>query len=305
MSRETEKVFKQMQKYIEQNGSEDMDEDEMSAMIDDFMQKYNDSLTVGITEETARTSEDFLELAENADNEGSALKYAKKALKLDPDNLDAERMVALISAEDQIDLLDKLEHALEHGEKVMKEIGCADEDSIGSYWGITETRPYMRLKMEYMNTLKDSGMIRKAMAECEDMIRLNENDNMGVRFTLMHLYAFMEEEQKALELHKKYDSYEETQMLFPLSILYFKLADMEKAFEYLKRLLAANKDTKKFLRAVVKGSLERYADELSDFGYRPFTIEELLTELMENRELFDTVPGYFYWANEMLKGKKS
>lgn len=305
MSRETEKVFKQMQKYIEQNGSEDMDEDEMSAMIDDFMQKYNDSLTVGITEETARTSEDFLELAENADNEGSALKYAKKALKLDPDNLDAERMVALISAEDQIDLLDKLEHALEHGEKVMKEIGCADEDSIGSYWGITETRPYMRLKMEYMNTLKDSGMIRKAMAECEDMIRLNENDNMGVRFTLMHLYAFMEEEQKALELHKKYDSYEETQMLFPLSILYFKLADMEKAFEYLKRLSAANKDTKKFLRAVVKGSLERYADELSDFGYRPFTIEELLTELMENRELFDTVPGYFYWANEMLKGKKS
>lgn len=305
MSRETEKVFKQMQKYIEQNGSEDMDEDEMSAMIDDFMQKYNDSLTVGITEETARTSEDFLELAENADNEGSALKYAKKALKLDPDNLDAERMVALISAEDQIDLLDKLEHALEHGEKVMKEIGCADEDSIGSYWGITETRPYMRLKMEYMNTLKDSGMIRKAMAECEDMICLNENDNMGVRFTLMHLYAFMEEEQKALELHKKYDSYEETQMLFPLSILYFKLADMEKAFEYLKRLLAANKDTKKFLRAVVKGSLERYADELSDFGYRPFTIEELLTELMENRELFDTVPGYFYWANEMLKGKKS
>lgn len=305
MSRETEKVFKQMQKYIEQNKSENMDEDGMSAMIDDFMQKYNDSMMVGITEETVRTAEDFLELAENADNEGSALKYAKKALKLDPDNLDAEYMIAVISARNQIDLLDKLRNALLHGEKVMKEKGYADEDSIGYYWGITETRPFMRLKMEYMSALKDNGMLRKAIMECEDMIRLNENDNQGVRYTLMHLYAFMEDEQKALELHKKYDSYEETQMLFPLSVLYFKLGDMEKSFHYLKRLSAANKDTKKFLRAVINNNLQRYADELSDFGYQPFTIQEFLIELLENRELFDIVPGYFHWAAERLKSKKS
>lgn len=304
MSKETEKILKQMQTYMKQNGVEDMDEAEMNAMLDDFMQQYNDGVMGSVTEETARTSNDFLELAENADNEGSALKYARKALKLDSDNLDAECMIAMISASDHIDLISKLEKAVVHGKKVMEKEGFGDEDSIGSYWGIMETRPYMRLKMEYMCALNDNGMIRRAIAECEDMIRLNENDNMGVRYILMHLYVLLEEEKKALALHQKYDAYEETQMLFPLSVLYFKLGDMDQSLEYLKRLSISNKDTKKFLRAVMNGSLERYMDEMSDLGYRPFTIEELIVELMENRKLFDTVPGYFQWANERLKGKK-
>ena len=65
----------------------------------------------------------------------------------------------------------------------------------------------------------------------------------------MHIYAFLEREESALELHNKYDSYEETQMLLPLSVLYFKRGDFDKAEDYLKQLCAANKDTKKFFRA--------------------------------------------------------
>ena len=38
----------------------------------------------------------------------------------------------------------------------------------------------------------------------------------------MHLYAYMEDEMHALALHKQFDSYEETQMLLPLAVLYYK-----------------------------------------------------------------------------------
>lgn len=304
VSRETEKMFRQLNAYLAQNDSEDMDDEKMEQLVNEFMQKYNDSVPVGLTEKTAKTADDFMELAEEADNEGSALKYAKKAFKLDPDNLDAERMIAAITASDQIDQMNKLERAVEHGEKVMKAKGYADDSCIGEYWGITATRPFMRLRMDYMNILKENGMFRKAISECEDMIRLSENDNLGVRYTLMHLYVLMEEEEKALALHQHYDAYEETQMLLPLSVLYFKLGNLEKSADYLKRLSAANKDLKKFLRAIENGDLERYADEMSDMGYRPFSIEELLVDLMENSELFGMVPGYFYWANKQLKGKK-
>lgn len=304
MSRETEKAMSQIHKYLEENGSEDMDIEEMNSLLQDFMQEYNGSLPGQITEENAKTSDDFLELAEKTDDKKSALKYAKKALLLDPDNLDAELMVADMTARDAIDLLEKLEHAVAHGSQVMEARGYTDEKSIGNYWNILETRPYMRLRDRYMATLKECGMIRRAVSECEEMMRLCENDNLGSRFILMHLYALLEEEEKALALHQKYDGHEESQMLFPLSVLYFKLGDLDRAGEYLDRLFAANKDTKKFIRAVVNDKLGRYCDEMADFVYRPFTIEELITELLENQELFKMTPAYFPWANERLKGKK-
>lgn len=304
MSRETEKMFKQLHTYLEKNGSEDMDEAEMNSKIQDFMQQYNNSMPNDLTEETAETPDDFVELAETADDEKRALKYAKKALQLDPDNLDAERIIAGITARSATDLLDKLKCAVAHGGRVMEEQGYGDDDSIGVYWGITETRPYMRLRMEYMNALKDNGMIRRAISECEDMIRLCENDNLGVRFILMHLYALMEEEEKALALLGRYNAHEETQMLLPISVLYFKLGDMEQALVYLKRLYAVNKDTKKFVRAVVNNRMDSYINGMSDLGYRPFTIEELMTEMMENSELFVSAPGYFGWANEQLTKRK-
>ena len=154
----------------------------------------------------------------------------------------------------------------------------------------------MRLLNRYAEFLAEAGMMTPAARVYEEMIRLSENDNLGVRYSLMHIYALLDQEESALELHKKYDSYEETQMLLPLSVLYFKRGDFNKAEDYLKRLCAANKDAKKFFRAIKRNKLDQYADEISDYGYQPFTIQELIVELMENSFLFSTVPLYMEWA---------
>ena len=303
MSRATEKVFKQFDAFMEENGNENMSEEELNGLFQKFMDQYNHNLPQQVTEKNAETADDFLELAEDASNEARALKDARKALQLDPNHLDEERMIAEITAADELDLLKKLESAIKHGTELMEREGYMADD-IGHFWGITATRPYMRLRQEYMETLKDCGMTRRAIAECEEMLRLCENDNLGVRYTLMHLYALMEEEQPALELHKKYDGHEETQMLLPLSMLYFKQGQWEKAGDYLKRLSKANKDTKKFFRALKNDTLDQYIDQMQEYGYRPFSIEELITELMENPEVFRSAPGYFRWADRQLIKKK-
>ena len=54
------------------------------------------------------------------------------------------------------------------------------------------------------------------------MLKLYSGDNLGVRYTLMDLYAYWENEDAALTLHKEYDEYEESQMLLPLAVLYYK-----------------------------------------------------------------------------------
>ena len=60
------------------------------------------------------------------------------------------------------------------------------------------------------------------------MLKLCEGDNLGVRYQLMHLYAYIEDEMHALALHKKYGDDEETQMLLPLAILYYKQNQFDK-----------------------------------------------------------------------------
>lgn len=301
MSRESEKAMKEIHKFLEEKGTDDMSIDDANELLQEFTTDYNRNPLQRVTEKTAKTADDFLELAEEASDRVKAERYIKKALELEPDNID------VVSA--SLDLIDdniweyyqKISDAVKNATKLMEKKGLMDEDSIGRFWGILETRPYMRLLDRYMEFMAEAGMMGLAAKECEEMIRLSENDNLGVRYRLMHIYAFLEREESALELHNKYDSYEETQMLLPLSIIYFKKGDFDKAENYLKRLCVANKAAKKFFRAVKKDKLDRYVEELSSYGYQPFTIQELIVELMENSFLFGTIPLYMEWAYEKTR----
>ena len=302
MSRESEKALKAMHQFLDENGAENMTIDEANEVLQGFMSDYNDNLPERVTEKTAKTADDFLELAEEALTKAKAEKYIKRALELEPDNLDAiSASLDMIEDDSTWEYYHKLFEAVQNGTKIMEKKGFMNEDCIGEFWGILETRPYMRLLNRYADYLVEAGMMTLAAREYEEMIRLSENDNLGVRYSLMHVYAFLEQEEPALELHKRYDSYEETQMLLPLSVLYFKRGDLDTAEAYLKRLCATNKDTKKFFRAIKKDKLDHYMEEISGYGYQPFTIQELIVELMENRFLFMMIPLYMEWAYEKTK----
>ncbi|MDD3339823.1 MAG: hypothetical protein PHS82_13325, partial [Lachnospiraceae bacterium] len=303
MSRDTEKVFKEVHKYLDQNTNENMSMDEMNELIQNFMEQYNGNLPGEVTEKTAETSDDFYELAENAETKAQALKFAKKALLLDPDNIDAKVMVTEITTEHPYEMVGKYQALIAYAKEVMDRKGYLNEETIGDYWGITETRPFIRLYSNYLNLLIECGMMRQAARIGEEIIKYNEGDNLGIRFMLMHIYAYLEDEKGMLELHHKYDKHEETQMLLPISIAYFKMAEFGKAEEYLRRLAKVNKDTGRFMRAFLNDTLDKYISRMNAMGYRPFSIEELLVELHENSYLFETAPCYFDWAVQMLKKK--
>lgn len=303
MSRDSEKVFREINKYIKENADENMSMDEMNDLIQEFMEQYNSNLPGEITEETAETTDDYLELAENANSKEQALKFAKKAVQLDQDNLDAKKMVEEITTEHPYEMVGKYQKLIEYGKTVMDKKGYMNEDSIGDYWGISETRPFIRLYSSYLDLLVNCGMMRMATTVGEEIIRYNTNDNLGIRYILMHVYAYLEDEKSMLALYKKYDEHDESQMLLPISIIYYKLGDFEKAAEYLRRLTKTNKDTGRFIRAFVNDTLDKYASRMNPMGYQPFTIEEFLVELHEHTYLFEVVPCYFDWAAQVIKKK--
>lgn len=300
MSKETEKIFKQLMQYVEEHQDEldsGVDENELAQR---FMEEYNASLRQRNVVSLPQTADDYMELAENAGTKKKKLEYLTKALELEPDNLDAACMLAEVNAKKPEELLENLSSLIEKGNSLMEKEGYF-QDCMGDFWGVLETRPYMRLRHSYLELLIRCGMMGKAVREAEEMLRLCENDNLGVRYVLMHLYAYLENEEGALALHKKYDEYEESQMLFPLAVLYYKKGNFEASLQYLRRLAKANKDTKKFLRMMVNNGLDEYLDKMNPYGYQPFTMEELIYEHFEAHYLFDSVDHFFDWAHGRLK----
>ena len=296
-------AMKDIRNFLENNMREDMSEEQINSLLAELMKDHNNSPREVVTEKNAKTADDFMELAGRADSVKDALKFGRKAIKLDPDNLDAEQLVAELSALNSVDLVKKLDRAVKHGNEVMAKQGYMDKEYEGEFWLVIETRPYMRLRRSYVDALIRCGMFGKAISECEDLLRLCTGDNLGVRYTLMHLYALTEREEDALALHAKFDKANETQMLLPLSILYFKKYDLSAAGKYADRLARANKDFKLFLKELRLGKLKKYEKEMSGYGYRPNTIEELIVELSDNAFLFDSSISYLIWVEDRLNSK--
>ena len=70
------------------------------------------------------------------------VKLCKKALQLYPDCVDAQIMLADIESELVIDYIDAMKKAVESGRRDLGE--AAFEDDKGYFWGLLETRPFMR-----------------------------------------------------------------------------------------------------------------------------------------------------------------
>jgi len=304
MSRETERLLKELKQFISLHENEITDEDSVNRLCEQFLEEHNLGIP-DLKNTEPETADDYLELAERALSKKKCVEYLHKALELEPENVDVQLQLIGHTLEGKSDeQLPALQKLMDAAAKQLEQEGCFKED-VGAFWDVLETRPYMRVCYAYFEALIFCGMIRRAIDEGQRLLELCENDNLGVRYQLMHLYAYMEDEMHALALHKRFDAYEETQMLLPLAVLYYKLNQFDKAEDYIKRLAKANKDTKKFLRAAAHDELDDYIDELNPYGYRPFTMEELLDELMHTSYLFDSVPYFFAWASNVLATKSA
>lgn len=241
-----------------------------------------------------------MDLAEEAGSKKKAIEYLTKALELEPDNLEASMMLIGARYKSSFQRLKPLARLIEKGDKLMEQGGYF-RDNMGEFWLVHETRPYMAVRLTYLSELIDCGMMRAAATEGERLLELCVGDNNGVRYQLMHIYARLEDEEPMLKLWDKYKKPDDAMMLLPLSALYFKLNRLDVSSEYLKKLMQANKDTKKFFTAITKDKLDTIVEEVSPYGYRPGHIDELIHAFIDNDFLYLSIPNYFEWASAEMK----
>src|SRR5918994_275003 len=127
---------------------------------------------------------------------------ARQALEISPDCADAYTLLAE-EAESRKAALALYEQAVAAGERA---IGPdAFKEDVGHFWGLLETRPYMRAREGLAHTLWSLGRREEAAEHFRDMLRLNPNDNQGIRYTLSAWLLNLDRDDELAELLERYD----------------------------------------------------------------------------------------------------
>lgn len=284
MSRETERVFRELHKAME--GKDFKSETEINDFMNEFMQAHN----ANVGKKKGSDAYDYLEMAQDTFDAKEAIRYAQKALKLDPYCLDAELIIAQAKSNDMEELKKNMEKVIRKGEEQLTQRNISKEEDAGSFYGLFETRPYMRVRKEYLGLLITQGRYRHAIFEAEELIRLNANDNLGVRYILMALYSYFEDECKAKTLFDKYPE-DSAFMLLPLIALYYKMENDKKMKSYIRKLKNKNPQLHEAIEMLMDDE-----DEMEEIlhapMYRPFSVEEVVLAFSESMFLYMPMNGF-------------
>jgi tetratricopeptide (TPR) repeat protein len=115
-----------------------------------------------------------------SDQEGRV--KALQALEIDPDCIDAYEYLGMIE-KDPTNALEFFSEGVKAGNRVFDENFV--KENKGNYWGLLETRPFMRCLFHTAEYLYYFDEIEKSIQIKELMIELNPNDNQGVRDDLL------------------------------------------------------------------------------------------------------------------------
>jgi tetratricopeptide (TPR) repeat protein len=107
------------------------------------------------------------------------VELARAALAISSDCADAYLLLAEETASSVEEARELLEQGVAAGERALGPEPFAED--VGYFWGLLETRPYMRARAALAETLWALGQRDIAVEHQRDLLRLNPNDNQGVR----------------------------------------------------------------------------------------------------------------------------
>jgi hypothetical protein len=105
------------------------------------------------------------------------VELANEALRISPLCADAYVILAHHAARGSQNEFEFWRRGVEAGQAAL---GDAFEDYVGAFWGVLETRPYMRARLGLALALWARGACEHAISHAREMLRLNANDNQGV-----------------------------------------------------------------------------------------------------------------------------
>lgn len=247
----------------------------------------------GPTEETPldRAQEVVYRAFEEPDPRKRA-KLAKQALDLSPDCADAYLLLAE-QAKARKERLGLYEQAVAAGERAIGPEGF--REATGHFWGLLETRPYMRAREGLAHTLWTLGRREEAAGHLLDMLRLNPGDNQGVRYTLASWLLNLDRDDELARLLGAYDE-DSAAWAYTRALLAFrKEGDTPEARKRLKAARKANKHVLVYLTG------EEMLPAEQPSYYSPGQQSEAIIYAAGALSAWRSTPGAATWVRESAR----
>jgi tetratricopeptide (TPR) repeat protein len=135
-------------------------------------------------------------------NPAKRIALAHDALVQSPNCADAYVLLAEEEADTLNRALEYYQQGVQAGERALGQEYF--EENAGHFWGLLETRPYMRAREGLANVLWRLNRKDEALAQYRDMLRLNPGDNQGVRYLALDLLLQMERYDEVQALLAEY-----------------------------------------------------------------------------------------------------
>lgn len=137
------------------------------------------------------------------ENPTKRITLANQALDITPDCTDAYVLLAEEQAETVEEAYDLFQKGLQAGERTLGE--AFFEENEGDFWGLLETRPYMRARQGLADCLTMMGREQEALEHYRDILRLNPGDNQGIRYSALALLIRLKRDEEAQALLNEYE----------------------------------------------------------------------------------------------------
>ncbi len=250
------------------------------------------SIATGL-EGRERTSLDAAQnlVYEAFDSQGpKRVELARRALAITQDCADAYGILAEEAARSLEEKRDLFAAGVAAGERTLGRESF--ERDAGSFWGLIETRPYMRVRAGLANCLWQLGERDEAVGHYRDLLRLNPGDNQGIRYTLLSCLMTLGRDAEAQRLadSPEYADDASATWAYAGALLAFR---REGAGQLARKLLAEAQEINRFAPAYLTGQkpLPKRIPELIGFG----DASEAVACAAEQSEAWDVTPRALEW----------
>jgi hypothetical protein len=215
------------------------------------------------------------------------VELAREALSISEDCGDAYVLLAEETARTPEEALDLYERGMQAAERAL---GPAEfERCTGRFWGVIETRPYMRAREGAAICLALTGRLDDAISHLEAMLVLNTTDNQGIRYKLLRLLLTIERDEEAKALLERYDI-SNTYWVYSKALVAFRLeGESPPANALLHEAFRANAYVPAYLGSLTKLPAEVAAD------FEPGEPDEAAAYVDESEDLWLDTPGALAW----------
>jgi len=220
------------------------------------------------------------------------VKLARQALEISPDCADAYVLLAE-EARSLPEAKRLYEQGVSAGERALGP--QMFEEDAGHFWGIIETRPYMRARAGLASCLWQLGERQAAIEHYADMLRLNPGDNQGIRYVLANCLLRQGDDIALAKLLDQYKDDAMAEWLYTRALLAFRREGAgKKANAALKKALKENEFVPAYLLG--KKRLPRQLPDYIGFGDENEAVSYAAGALAIWRE----TPGALDWLSSNL-----